>query len=81
MAMIKSTKTTVGGWIAFLTLALAGLASLLDGDPSTNPDASGIVEHGQAIGLFGAAIGSLIIGLFGRDDNVSSEGQAASKSE
>ena len=76
MAEKKSTKTTVAGVAAAVGMLAIAVAYFLDGDPSTTADWSGAV---QAIGAVLAAFGVSAGGLFARDDDVSSEGSAATK--
>jgi hypothetical protein len=67
---MKSWKTTAAGVGALVTVAGTTLNQLLDGNPATNPDWNVVLPV-----LFTG-----LIGLFARDNNVSSE-QAGVKSE
>lgn len=69
----KSTKTTIGGWLALGGLVLAAASALLDGVAETNPDWDGILNAAQGLGLLSGGIGAWIAGIFGRDNDVSSE--------
>lgn len=72
---MKSTKTTIGGIIAIIaTLALLA-SKLLNDVPITT---STIIE---LFALFGLGTGAAWTGFNARDDNVTSEGTTAPKSQ
>jgi hypothetical protein len=60
---MKSWKTTVLGILAGITVISTQLTALLDNDPSTE----------FQLGLVLAALGTMGIGLFARDNDKSSE--------
>lgn len=71
--MLKSRKTTAAGLLTGLALFFKALADLfqeggpgLEGLPNATPELAG-------------AVGAILLGLWARDDNVTSEGTRASK--
>jgi len=63
----KSSKTTRAGLIAGIMLLVSALIPLIDGDPATS-------FSSEQIGTAISAIAVAAIGLFSRDNDVSSEG-------
>lgn len=74
--MKKSWKTTAAGWLALVGAMSAAGFALMDGDPSTKPDAQAIFDALTALGI---GIPLWIMGIFARDKNVSSEQQGVTK--
>ena len=70
----KSKKTTAAGWLILVSGITAAIGFLLDADPTTNPDWSGVVESIRALGIGGTGVFGGLLGLFSRDNNESSEG-------
>tara|TARA_R110000744_G_scaffold104945_4_gene200755 strand:- start:4313 stop:4531 length:219 start_codon:yes stop_codon:yes gene_type:complete len=69
---MKSNKTTVAGAIVGLALILHATVVLFDGDPETT------FKLTEATTFIGGA-GTILLGLFARDYNVTSEGTQAPK--
>jgi len=71
-----SPKTSLVGWLSLIVaLAIAGIA-LYDGDPNTKPDFQAIITALQALGV---GIPLWLIGLFSRDNKVTSKQAGAEK--
>lgn len=68
---MKSWKTTVAGVGGLMSIIAATLTQLTDNDPATNPDWNLIVP----------LVFTSLIGIFARDNNVTSEQVAAAKSK
>lgn len=66
--MKRSWKTSLGGIVGALAILFSEAGKFLDDDPNTNP----------SFEMVGIAIGMLQIGIFARDENISSE-QAGAK--
>lgn len=66
---MKSWKTTAAGIVAGLSILLSQASTLLDDDAKTNPSWSEIV----------AAIGMLGVGIFARDNDVTSKAAGAER--
>jgi hypothetical protein len=73
--MLKSRKTTVAGVAAGLGLLLSLASKLL---AEGGPGLLAVFQPEYAAELL-AAVGAAFIGLFARDDNVTSEGTKAPK--
>jgi len=68
--MKKSFKTTAGGVLQLIAAISIAAFALIDGDPSTTPDADAILT---ALTALGVGIPGFITGIFARDNSVSSE--------
>lgn len=60
----KNWKTTIAAIAGAVGLIAAGIAALLDGDPTTSADTTGII---QAVGVILAALGFGGAGILSRD--------------
>lgn len=73
----KSWKTTASGWAILIGAIATAVGFLLDGNPETNPDYSGVVDALRAAGITLGGIASAVLGKLSRDDDVSSEDSGA----
>ena len=77
----NSVKTTWAGYMLLAGMVLVAAGKFFDGNSATDPveELSFIIKHLEEMGVLAAGLGGALLGIFSRDDDVSSENVARDK--